>query len=81
MGRTSKDIEELQQTTLERIVSARLGRPAVKAVKDWLAEGLTVIQCRDKIEEETGVPLGRATLYVWLKRDAKRRESTTPHHR
>jgi intein-encoded DNA endonuclease-like protein len=52
-------------TTLEALIEFKLGKP----VKKWVAKnakGLSYRSVADAISEETGVPVSKSTIHLWL---------------
>jgi len=57
----------------QRLLTKEYHRPIMQVIDEWLEDGLSVAECAQRIEAETGMPINRNTIYNWLwKREGER---------
>jgi len=58
---------------LQRLLTKEYHRPIMQVIDDWLENGLSVAECAQRIEGETGMAINRNTIYNWLwRRESER---------
>jgi len=62
----------------QRLLTKEYHRPIMQVIDEWLENGLSVAECAQRIEAETGMPINRNTIYNWLwKRESERQAART----
>lgn len=59
----------------QRVLTKEYHRPIMQVIDEWLEDGLSVAECAQRIEAETGVPINRNTIYNWLWKREDQREA------
>jgi len=57
----------------QRVLTKEYHRPIMQVIDEWLEHGMSVAECAQRIEAETGMTINRNTIYNWLwKREEQR---------